>query len=104
MKVVLSSLAARELTTVSAEYESKAPHLGSLFIDEFEDVVSRLGRFPLCGTAFGERFRRTILRRFPYLVVYAISGDVLRIVAIMHQHRGPDFIARRFEVEDGDGT
>jgi len=39
MKIVLSSLAARELIEESGKYEEKAPNFGSIFIDEFEVSV-----------------------------------------------------------------
>ena len=99
MRVILSSSAARELVEESQIYEGKAPGLGDLFVDEFESAVQLMQQFPSSGSPFGNRFRRVLLKRFPYSVLYAMAGDVLRVVAIMHQYRGPKFIASRLEKE-----
>jgi len=99
MRTVLSSAAARELVGESSKYESKAQGLGNLFIEEFESAVGRIESFPESGSRFGSRFRRVLMRRFPYAIVYSPSLDVLRIVAIMHQHRGPEYIASRLGKE-----
>jgi len=99
MRTLLSSTAARELVGESSKYESKAEGLGTLFIQEFESAVGQIQRFPESGSRFGVRFRRVLMRRFPYAIVYSPSGQVLRIVAIMHQHRGPEFIASRLDKE-----
>jgi len=99
MKIVLSSLAARELIEESGKYEEKAPNFGSIFIDEFEVSVRLLQEFPEAGHVFGAHFRRVLMKRFPFSVIYAVSGGLVRIVAIMHQHRGPEFIAKRLEMD-----
>ncbi|MCP4901710.1 MAG: type II toxin-antitoxin system RelE/ParE family toxin [bacterium] len=99
MRVILSSSAARELVEVAKDYEDNSPELGSVFIDEFESIVQLVRQFPGSGSPFGKRFRRILLKRFPYSVLYAESKDVLRVVAIMHQHRGPKFIASRLAKE-----
>jgi len=102
MRTILSSLAAKELVEESQKYEKKAPSLGSLFVDEFEASVQMLQGFPESGPAFGPHFRRILMKRFPFFVVYAVATDALRIVSIMHQHRGPEFIASRLKQESSD--
>ena len=102
MKVILSSAAARELVAESIKYESKASNLGSMFIDEFESATQRLTQFPESGHDFGPRFRRVLMHRFPFSVVYSASDDIIRIVAIMHQRRGPRFIVKRLDLESSD--
>ena len=103
MKVILSTLAARELVEESEAYETKAENLGLLFIDEFEKSARQICRFPDSGHKFGNRFQRVLMKRFPYALVYAASEDVVRIVAIMHQQRGPKFIRQRLALESGEG-
>ncbi len=102
MKTVLSSQAAKELVEESQKYETKAPSLGSLYIDEFEAAVERLQAIPESGSPFGKLFRRVLMKRFPYSVVYSVSTDTIRIASIMHQHRGPKYISSRLKKESSD--
>ena len=102
MKTILSSLAAKELVEESQKYETKAPSLGSLFIDEFEAAVRRLREYPESSPQFGTHFRRAIMKRFPYSVIYSVSADTIRIASIMHQHRGPRYISSRLKKESSD--
>ena len=99
MKVVYSPLAARELVTESQRYEKKAEGLGDLFIDDVEIATKQILAFPESGPRFGDRFRRVILMRFSFTIVYSTSSETLRIIAIMHQHRGPEHIAKRLSRE-----
>ena len=39
--------------------------------------------------------RRFVLNRFPYKLLYAIEGEVVVIVAVMHQHRHPEYWIER---------
>jgi plasmid stabilization system protein ParE len=103
MNLIFSELASRELVRTARDYESKAPGLGGLFLTEVEAATEQIQRFPESAPVFGARLRRKILNRFPYAVLYATAAEVIRIVAIMHQHRGPDFIARRLRIEGSHG-
>ena len=93
----------RTTSKVDAFLETKAKGLGLLFIEEFEKSARQIGRFPDSGHRFGDRFQRVLMRRFPYALIYAASEDVVRIVAIMHQQRGPKSIRQRLALESRDG-
>jgi toxin ParE1/3/4 len=99
--VSYSTLAAREVGTTAAEYDEKAPGLGHRFLDEIEHAEYQIARFPESAPAFGSKFRRILLNRFPFGLVYTLRGDQIWIVAVMHQRRGPSFISRRLKKEGG---
>ncbi len=99
MRVVYSPLAARELVAETAKYEGEAAGLGALFLDELDAATAQIVKFPKSGPRYGDKFRRVLLRRFPLSIIYEVSRERLRIAAIMHQHRGPEFIAKRLAKE-----
>jgi plasmid stabilization system protein ParE len=99
MKVIYSPLAARELVRESKKYERIADDLGELFISDVEAATDRLATFPESGPVLHGRFRRWVLKRFPFAILYSVSTAEIRVVAIMHQHRGPEFMARRLKQE-----
>jgi plasmid stabilization system protein ParE len=95
--VRFSPLASREVAGTAREYQAKAPGLGEKFISEVETATRQISAFPESAPAFGERLRRRILKRFPFALLYSVREDLVWIVAIMHQSRGPVFIAERLK-------
>ena len=82
------------MSRTAQQYEAKADGLGDVFISEVEVATEQIVKCPESAPALGKHLRRKILNRFPYAVLYAVGADVIQVVAIMHQHRGPEFIAR----------
>ena len=65
--------------------------LGEDFIGEFEKSIGLLREYPRLGAVWRGVFRRLPLRRFPYSIVYHLSGEEIRIVAMAHQRRKPGY-------------
>lgn len=40
---------------------------------------------------FNHPYRKRIVRRFPYVVFFEITGDVVTIVAVAHQRHRPGY-------------
>ena len=97
--VEFSPLASEELITAAREYERRARGLGATFIMEVERVADQLSQFPESAPMFGQRLRRKLLRRFPYALLYSVRTETVWVVAIMHQRRGPAFIAKRLKID-----
>ena len=72
-------------------YQAQAHGLGDDFIEElelaFDTVIEMPGTWPI----FKKGFRRYILSRFPFAVVYKRINNVLFVVAVMHQSRKPNY-------------
>jgi plasmid stabilization system protein ParE len=99
MKVIYSPLAGRELIAEAKRYERKADGLGELFIAEVEQASEQISNFPESGVVIQDTVRRILLKRFPFSILYSVGVDVVRILALMHQARGPVFVARRLKRE-----
>ena len=95
--VRFAPLASREVAATASEYEEKAPGLGQKFISEVETATEQLAQFPDSAPRFGARLRRKLLKRFPFALLYSARDEVVWIVAVMHQSRGPTFIAKRLK-------
>lgn len=83
--------AERELNEAALRYESDVPGLGRHFGDEVERVVNLVLEYPEMGAWVDESLRHFVLRRFPFSVVYAITGVVVYIVAVAHGSREPEY-------------
>ncbi|NCD26940.1 MAG: type II toxin-antitoxin system RelE/ParE family toxin [Deltaproteobacteria bacterium] len=71
-------------------YESLESGLGYDFAIEVRAAIQRAEAFPLAWTSLDGEVRRSLVRRFPFGVVYAEDSADLFILAVMHLHRAPD--------------
>lgn len=55
-------------------------------------MVKWLGRYPYVGHRVDE-FRRMIIRRFPWSLLYEVWEDRVYITELVHQHQEPDYWA-----------
>ena len=84
--------AAREdLNKAAAFYEASVPGLGDAFLDDVERAIEEIRENPRIGASIGLAFRRAILRRFPFTIVYDERNDEIVIVAIAHDRRRPGY-------------
>lgn len=96
MKLVVAPQALAELHDAAAFYTLKANvALGLAFVAEFERTANFVFANPLLGAVFRGSRRRYLLRRFPYSIIYQVTADELRILAIAHHRRHPGYRAQR---------
>jgi plasmid stabilization system protein ParE len=70
-------------------YNEQQPELGYDFAKEVADTIARILRYPEAWTKLSKRTRRCRTKRFPYGVIYQITGDRILIVAVGHLKRKP---------------
>ena len=92
----VSAEADRELTEGAQFYSREgSKEVAEAFVDEFERVAALLCIQPQLGAQWGNGRRRFPLRKFPYSVIYYLRDDELRIVAIAHHRRRPEYWSGR---------
>lgn len=92
MKLVITPPALAELHDAAAFYTLKAnAELGLAFVAEFERTANLMLDNPLIGAVFRSNRRRYILRRFPYSIIYQVTSEELRILAVAHHRRRPSY-------------
>jgi toxin ParE1/3/4 len=87
--------AAEEMARAAAWYEDEKEGLGEEFLDQVRVAVAFLEEFPDGGKSLRGGFRRKMLRRFPFALIYVVKADELEIRAVMHLHRKPGYWLRR---------
>ena len=65
-------------------YNEQRPGLGYEIAKEVADTIARILRYPEAWTKLSKRTRRCRTKRFPYAVIYQITGDRILIVAVGH--------------------
>lgn len=91
MTVVLDQAARAELRDAALFYEQARDGLGQAFLDAANVALAEVCRHPTLWRRLRGRFRRHLLQRFPYALVYAIEGETVYVAAVMHTSRNPGY-------------
>jgi plasmid stabilization system protein ParE len=96
MKLEILPAAEDELAAARDYYEAERSGLGLEFLTEIEALMARAAaaplRFPLLRRS---RARRALGKRFPYLVVFYVFPDRVRVIAVAHQKQRPRYWSKR---------
>jgi plasmid stabilization system protein ParE len=87
--------ARRELEDATDYYDRIDPKLGDGFLEEIDECISRILRFPEAWTRLRGAVRRCRTHRFPYSLIYELEGEHAFILAVMHSSRRPNYWAGR---------
>ena len=80
-----------EMKAAAVYYEERVIGLGSDFLDEVEHGLNRIRQFPLLWPIYEGEYRRYLLKRFPYGLIYRIETEKIFIIAVVHLHRKPRY-------------
>jgi toxin ParE1/3/4 len=83
--------AEEEMTEAALFYETANAGLGDDFLDDIQHAINTARLNPEHGAKIGIGFRRILVRRFPFSIVYAIEPEQVVVVAVAHQRRRPGY-------------
>jgi plasmid stabilization system protein ParE len=95
MLLIYHPEAERELLEAARFYEGRVPTLGADFLDQIESAVCVIESDPQRHRIIAEDVRHYLLPRFPFAIYYRVLPDHLRILAIKHHSRHPDYWRER---------
>ncbi len=88
-RLKFSSRALREIGEAQEWYELQSPGLGEEFIAAMELQLKRLEQAPLLYAEVIPNVRRALLPRFPYGLFYIVRGNLISVLAVLHDARNP---------------
>lgn len=89
------NLAEQEFLTSRDYYDNLVLGLGKKFVLEVEQIISRITNTPLTFPVYFKNYRKALLRKFPYFIIYKVDNNHIFILAISHQKREPKYWANR---------
>jgi hypothetical protein len=98
----LESGAANDVVAAAERFAKISSRLAAEFTDAFDAALGQIQKsprqFPLLETNTGSReFRRVVLHRFNYVIIYEMFGDTPQVAAVMHGSQQPNSWAERRE-------
>lgn len=95
MKYSFHEAAEKELVDAVEYYEECQPGLGLRFSEEVYATIKRICEHPSAWNPIDAKTRRGLTNKFPYGILYRIIDNNIRIMAVMHLHRKPDYWRNR---------
>lgn len=92
MRYWLHPEAENDLRDAAEFYRDRADSsLSQSLLVEFEQSVDLLLQHPGLGATWRNNRRRLLMKRFPYSLIYTVVGEQIRILAVAHHSRRPDY-------------
>ena len=89
MNVIFRPEAEAELIEAVDWYEARSHGLGADLLRCIDAVIGKIVRQPESYPVVHRSTRMAIVRRFPYLVLYRVSGQTITVIAVFHAKRSP---------------
>ncbi len=90
-KVTYHPEAYEELKEAALYYDSCKPDLGTRFLTRIDSAVNFICHNSQLFRADNLDRRRYIVKKFPFLLIYKVEGDVIFILAVAHAARKPGY-------------
>ena len=91
MRLVFHPDVGSEISASYNWYQEQAKGLGDDFLNELELSYDAICELPDTWPKFKKGFRRFLLSKFPFSVIYRSDGNVIYVVAVMHNSRKPGY-------------
>ncbi|HMT08127.1 MAG TPA: type II toxin-antitoxin system RelE/ParE family toxin [Pyrinomonadaceae bacterium] len=76
-------------------YLSKDVVIAADFVDAYDLNIELIKSYPESYPTVRATYRRKIMNRFPFSIVYTCSKTEIRILAVAHHSRDPEFWINR---------
>ena len=91
MKFFFHPDANKEFAEAVSYYDECQSGLGLEFAEELYATITRVSAYPTAWTPLSKTTRRCLLSRFPYGLIYQITSDAVRIIAVSNLQRKPEY-------------
>lgn len=95
MKYFFHPEAENELNSSVEYYEECKKHLGLEFATEVYNTIQRIIEFPYAWQVLDGNFRRCLMNRFPFGIIYYQKDEDIIILAVMQLNRKPCYWTQR---------
>ena len=91
----LTASAKADVSSAYGWYEERQVGLGESFSLSVQALLSTISRRPNGFPAVDDRFRRAVVRRFPFVIVYEFDARQVIVHALFHTSQNPSNLSGR---------
>jgi len=95
LKIIFHPDIAVEVKSSYDWYQRQADGLGEDYLSELESAYQAICELPETWPKFEKGFRRFLLSKFPFSVIYRANEKTVFVVAVMHNSRRPGYWSER---------
>lgn len=88
--LIFKEEARADIVNAFSWYEEQSEGLGHTFLRALESVYDILLKHPLIYQKVYKDFRQAIVKKFPFVVLYAIEKDTIVVLRVFHTLQDPD--------------
>jgi plasmid stabilization system protein ParE len=89
--VRLHPLAEQEALAAFRWYEERNALVARILVIEFEAAMDHIAESPGRWPRISGRYRRFVLGRFPFSIVYMLRDGCVEVIALAHHRRRPGY-------------
>ena len=94
-KLKLSTQAQLDIWDVVSWYEDQQAGLGERFNSNLNTLLFKIAESPTLYNYYQKEFRRAVVKKIPYLVIFKITQNEIVVYAIIYGGRDPKLINKR---------
>jgi len=88
MQITVSERAQLETELIQNWYDEIEKGLGEKFLEEINNSLEQICLFPMSFQKISDKgIRQTLLKRFPYHIIYYFKNDEIIILSVYHVKR-----------------
>jgi plasmid stabilization system protein ParE len=87
--LIIKEEAYNDLQIAYDYYEEEQIGLGERFLNEVRKKIAYVEKYPLHFNKVEKDFRQTLTDRFPYLMIYELSGKDIIVYSVFHTSQDP---------------
>lgn len=95
--LILLLQAEQDIQTGFNRYEDFQTGRGEVFLRHLDAALTLLRQHPELAPVYGGRYRRMLIRDFPYGIFYEVQSKRIVVGAIMDLRQNPETIRRKLE-------
>ena len=89
-ELIIAPEAQKDLEEAYGWYEDRRPGLGEEFLGCVDARIQAIRRIPELYPKIYEKYRRSLVRRFPYTIFYEYANGKVYVYSIFHTSRNPE--------------
>lgn len=88
-KLIIKEEAQLEIIEAFLYYEGKQNGLGDLFLDHLNSYFKWIRNYPFHFSKKREPFRETVVKRFPYIIIYEVLESEVIVYSVFNSWQDP---------------